>query len=167
MSKQFSITRDEMYTMMTEAHESITNVMTEDTGVMIGIIRDSMAEDAVWADSDGQGITDADIVEVLEDWRADNRDEDTTPAPDAEVVEVESPAAEAAAPQYIYTAVMTKEMVAESVASDAANMHTLTDAEVFEWAGKWNKLAMQASWNPLSNEMASLYIAENMRRRGL
>jgi hypothetical protein len=78
MSKQFSITRDEMYAWMTEAHESITNVMTEDTGVMIGIIRDSMAEDAMWWETSGT-ITDTDIIEVLEEWRADNRVEETTP----------------------------------------------------------------------------------------
>jgi len=84
MSKQFSITRDEMYAWMTEAHESITNVMTEDTGVMIGIIRDSMAEDAMWWETSGT-ITDTDIIEVLEEWRADNRVEETTPTTPAPV----------------------------------------------------------------------------------
>jgi hypothetical protein len=85
MSKQFSITRDEMYAWMTEAHESITNVMTEDTGVMIGIIRDSMAEDAMWWETSGT-ITDTDIIAVLEEWRADNRVEETTPTTPAPVV---------------------------------------------------------------------------------
>ncbi len=84
MSKQFSVTRDEMYAWMTEAHESITNVMTEDTGVMIGIIRDSMAEDAMWWETSGT-ITDTDIIEVLEEWRADNRVEETTPTTPAPV----------------------------------------------------------------------------------
>lgn len=69
--------------------------------------------------------------------------------------------------QYIYTAGITEQMVAEAVASDAAEMHTLTNAEVFEWANRWTELAMQASWNPMSGEMAKLYITENMRRRGL
>jgi len=84
MSKQFSVTRDEMYAWMTEAHESITNVMTEGTGVMIGIIRDSMAEDAMWWETSGT-ITDTDIIEVLEEWRADNRVEETTPTTPAPV----------------------------------------------------------------------------------
>ncbi len=90
MSKQFSVTRDEMYAWMTEAHESITNVMTEGTGVMIGIIRDSMAEDAMWWETSGT-ITDTDIIAVLEEWRADNRVEETTPTTPAPVVTVAKP----------------------------------------------------------------------------
>jgi len=51
---------------------------------MIGIIRDSMAEDAMWWETSGT-ITDTDIIEVLEEWRADNRVEETTPTTPAPV----------------------------------------------------------------------------------
>ncbi len=85
MSKQFSVTRDEMYAWMTEAHESITNVMTESNANMIAIICDGIAEDAIWADSDGQVITGDDIIAVVEEWRADNRVEETTPTTPAPV----------------------------------------------------------------------------------
>jgi len=85
MSKQFSVTRDEMYTMVTDAHENATNVMTESNANMIAIICDGIAEDAIWADSDGQVITGDDIIAVVEEWRADNRVEETTPTTPAPV----------------------------------------------------------------------------------
>jgi hypothetical protein len=91
MSKQFSVTRDEMYTMVTDAHENATNVMTESNANMIAIICDGIAEDAIWADSDGQVITGDDIIAVVEEWRADNRVEETTPTTPAPVVTVAKP----------------------------------------------------------------------------
>jgi hypothetical protein len=67
--------------------------------------------------------------------------------------------------EFIYTAYMTPQLIAEAVEATKADFATMTDAEVFVWAGKWTDLAVQAPWNPMSAAMAEAYINENARRR--
>jgi hypothetical protein len=43
-------------------------------------------------------------------------------------------------------------------------MKTMTNAEVHVLAGQWAQLALQASWNQMSQAMATVYSDENQRR---
>jgi hypothetical protein len=67
--------------------------------------------------------------------------------------------------QFIYTATMTPQLVVEAIEATKEDFATMTDAEVFAWAGKWTDLAVQAPWNPMAAAMAEVYINENARRR--
>jgi hypothetical protein len=55
-------------------------------------------------------------------------------------------------------------IIAEAVAAAIEEMKTMTDAEVHMWAGQWAQLALQASWNQMSQAMATVYSDENQRR---
>lgn len=55
-------------------------------------------------------------------------------------------------------------IIAEAVAAAIEEMKTMTDAEVHMWAGQWAELALQASWNEMSAEMATAFSDENRRR---
>jgi len=55
-------------------------------------------------------------------------------------------------------------IIAKAVAAAIEEMKIMTDAEVHMWAGKWAQLALQASWNQMSQAMATVYSDENQRR---
>jgi hypothetical protein len=55
-------------------------------------------------------------------------------------------------------------IIAEAVAAAIEEMKSMTDAEVHMWAGQWAQLALQASWNQMSQAMATVYSDENQRR---
>jgi uncharacterized protein YukE len=55
-------------------------------------------------------------------------------------------------------------VIAEAVAAAIEEMKSMTDAEVHMWAGQWAQLALQASWNQMSQAMATVYSDENQRR---
>jgi hypothetical protein len=55
-------------------------------------------------------------------------------------------------------------IIAEAVAATVEEMKSMTDAEVHMWAGQWAQLALQASWNQMSQAMATTFSDENQRR---
>jgi hypothetical protein len=55
-------------------------------------------------------------------------------------------------------------IIAEAVAAAIEEMKSMTDAEVHMWAGQWAQLALQASWNQMSQAMATTFSDENQRR---
>jgi ketopantoate reductase len=55
-------------------------------------------------------------------------------------------------------------IIAEAVAAAIEEMKTMTNAEVHVLAGQWAQLALQASWNQMSQAMATVYSDENQRR---
>jgi hypothetical protein len=55
-------------------------------------------------------------------------------------------------------------VIAEAVAAAIEEMKSMTDAEVHMWAGQWAQLALQASWNQMSQAMATTFSDETQRR---
>jgi hypothetical protein len=54
--------------------------------------------------------------------------------------------------------------IRRAVAATVEEMKGMTDAEIHMWAGQWAQLALQASWNQMSQAMATVYSDENQRR---
>jgi hypothetical protein len=55
-------------------------------------------------------------------------------------------------------------IIAEAVAAAIEEMKSMTDAEIHMWAGQWAELALKASWDQMSQAMATVYSDENQRR---
>lgn len=54
--------------------------------------------------------------------------------------------------------------IRRAVAATVEEMKGMTDAEVHMWAGKWAELALKASWDQMSQAMATVFGDENQRR---
>ena len=55
-------------------------------------------------------------------------------------------------------------IIAEAVAAAIEEMKSMTDAEIHMWAGQWAELALKASWDQMSQAMATVFGDENQRR---
>ena len=54
--------------------------------------------------------------------------------------------------------------IAEAVANTIEAIKTMTDAEVMTWAAQWAELALNASWDKMSQAMATVYSEELQSR---
>lgn len=76
MSKFGSITREQVYDMVTEINECITAVEAATVPHVVTAIMDSIREGAVWTDSQ-EDVTEEEIGIIVVEWIGDNT---TTPA---------------------------------------------------------------------------------------
>lgn len=84
MSKFGSITREQVYDMVSEVNECITAVEPVTIPHVVTAIMDSIREDAVWTDTQ-QDVTEEEIHSIVMEWIGDNTTTPVTPTA-AEVV---------------------------------------------------------------------------------
>ena len=132
-----------VYDALTEINENMTNVA--ECNHMGNLYDMVVSEFDVYDDA----VTVEMVKRIREEWVADNCE--------VEVVEEEAKAMS-------IKNINNPAVIAEAVAATVEEMKGMTDAEIHMWAGQWAELALQASWNQMSVQMATVFGDENRRR---
>lgn len=132
-----------VYDALTEINENMTNVA--ECNHMGNLYDMVVSEFDVYDDA----VTVEMVKRIREEWVADNCE--------VEVVEEEAKATS-------IKNINNPAVIAEAIAAAIEEMKTMTDAEIHMWAGQWAELALKASWNQMSVQMATVFGDENRRR---
>ncbi len=133
-----------VYDALTEINENMTNVA--ECNHMGNLYDMVVSEFDVYDDA----VTVEMVKRIREEWVADNCE--------VEAVEEETKT------MSINNINNNPAIIAATVAATVEEMKGMTDAEVHMWAGQWAELALQASWNQMSQAMATTFSDENQRR---
>jgi hypothetical protein len=132
-----------VYDALTEINEHMTNVA--ECNHMGNLYDMVVSEFDVYDDA----VTVEMVKRIREEWVADNCE--------VEAVEEETKTMS-------INNINNPAIIAEAVAAAIEEMKTMTDAEIHMWAGQWAELALKASWDQMSQAMATTFSDENQRR---